>query len=126
MEIKIKNFTEKSNFEADANFFKNKKITNSFNHINALVADRDLHVKNIFFENKIVGSIILCYPFKTLVEVKISTNSLHDLIRTIRKAYRWIYKDPDKYGIWGHTICDLSINSIKIYDNKFISVDIDS
>lgn len=38
--------------------------------------------------------------------------TLRYFAKAVRKGYRAIYKEPDKYGIWGHCMGDLYIEGI--------------
>lgn len=39
------------------------------------------------------------------MRVKIpKANNINDIIDPIREAYETIYEDPEKFGVWGHTI----------------------
>ena len=125
MEITIKEFVEDSNFKACANVYKNIPELISFN-VYESISENKINCKNVFFDDVIEGKIFLCYPLKVSVEVKVKFKNLYSLINQIRKAYRLIYQNPEKYGIWGHSIYNLQINSIKILKYNLIYVGIES
>ncbi len=70
--------------------------------------------------------IIADYPLEKAFNFKISTNDGMDLLEIyncIGRIYKEIYKDPDKYGVWGHDRNDLFLESVTIdYDKKTIMV----
>jgi hypothetical protein len=40
------------------------------------------------------------------------------VINQIVQAYHEIYRDPQRYGVWGHEIGDLVIEAIEVRGNK--------
>lgn len=130
MEIIFKSTKNKSNFIYCSELFKNKKVLNSFNKLNYCpVGHNIIECGNVKFNKKISGKLYLCYPLSVVVENDIKFESLHELISEIRNSYKEIYKNYEssiKYGIWGHDIYDLVIESITIYDDNSISVGIGS
>lgn len=48
------------------------------------------------------------------------------LVNTIIAAYKDIYKDEAKYGIWGHEMADLMLHTAYISANKVVTVSCDS
>lgn len=152
MEIIFKSNNEKSNFKYYSDLFKNKKPLNSFNKmlepiVFEKVLSNQFNVRNVFFEERIQGTLYLCYPFNVVVKKNIEFDSLHSLISRIRSTYRKIYSEEKKtmtkcvksnpfiinrgrsdgkYEIWGHEIGDLTIESIRIYEGNIIEVFIGS
>jgi hypothetical protein len=131
MEIIYKNNSNKSNFEYCSDIFKNKSILNGFNKLDEdllmeSVTSKEFIVRDVKFDEEIKGKLYICYPLSVVVENDIKFNSLHSLISEIRKTYKEIYKNPIKYGIWGHSIYDLVIEGIGIYDGNLVKVSIGS
>lgn len=129
MEIIYKNNKKKSNFEYCSEQFKNKKVLNSFNKVFEPMVKTDFDCKNLTFDNEINGCLYLSYPLSVVVKADVKFKTLHELISKIRNVYAEIYKDYDsviKYGVWGHSIGDLCISGITIYENGAIDVSIDS
>lgn len=122
--MKIAKFSEKSNFNAHAAKYENKQVLKSIDLFEN-VDDNDFNIKDseLVINN---GTLYLCYPLETLVEVPVTCKTLHELINIIREAYTQIYKNPSKYKIWGHWISDLCIEQIIIYENNLIEVSIGS
>jgi hypothetical protein len=61
--------------------------------------------------------LILDYPLSDDFEEEFhSPNgfSIVKLISLIRKSYKFIYKHQEEYGVWGHSIEQLSISDIEI------------
>jgi hypothetical protein len=61
------------------------------------------------------------YPISTPVIMKFKSKDGFDLVKIINciiEGYYKIYKDGDKYGIWGHSIDDLSIEEIRYCKDK--------
>lgn len=80
--------------------------------------------------NKIYN-LIIDYPVSQDFVFPINTGksgiSLISLINEIGKAYRKIYKNPSKYGVWGHDIGDLILVEIKVnHKKKLINIIVDS
>ena len=49
------------------------------------------------------------------------------LLKYIYKFYKEIYKNEEKYGVWGHAISDLVIEQIQVsHKNKSIRIDVGS
>lgn len=130
MEIIYKSNKNKSNFAYCSELYKNKKILNGFNKLGYCpVGNSIIECGDIKFDEEINGVVYLCYPLSVVVKKNISFNSLHSLINEIRKAYREIYANQEsaiKYGIWGHDIYDLVIESIIIYQDNSVNVNIGS
>jgi hypothetical protein len=38
--------------------------------------------------------------------------TLREFVQAVRKGYKRIYKDPKKYGIWGHCMADLYLEGL--------------
>jgi hypothetical protein len=51
--------------------------------------------------------------------------TLDNVVSAIRSIYRQIYKNAEKYGVWGHDISDLVIEEIR-YKNGHIRMGIES
>ena len=124
MEIIYKTSENKSNFEYCSNLFKGKKVLNGFNKLNEemileRIVDDSFYCQNILFEKEIIADLFICYPLKVVVKEEVKFKSLHELISEIRRVYNQIYYNESKtrsYGIWGHNIYDLIIESIKIVE----------
>lgn len=140
MEIIYKTTEEKSNFSFCADIFRNKKVLNGFNKLDEeimceSIASDDFRCQNVSFDKEIIADLYLCYPFNVVVKNEIKFKNLYELISEIRKTYRQIYHEEKKtmtklvkknkhlinrgvsngiYGIWGHDIYDLVIESIKV------------
>lgn len=75
--------------------------------------------------------LIIRYPLSNPAEFEIKTgkdglNQL-DLIAKIGTCYNKVYKNADKYGIWGHVIEDLVLVGIDInHTKKIITLQVDS
>ena len=130
MEILYKSTKEKSNFKYCSEILKNKEILNGFNKLGYCPVGQDIiECGNVKFDKTISGYLYLCYPLSVVIKENIKFNSLHSLIKEIRKTYSKIYKDYNssiKYGIWGHGIYDLFIEGITIYKDNSIGVSIGS
>lgn len=140
MEIIFKTTDTQSNFNYCANLFKGKKVLNGFNRLSEeliceMVDSNEYSCQNVIFENKIDADLFICYPLQVVVKAGIKFQSLHELISEIRRVYKQIYAEEIKsmkrisksktksrettngdFGIWGHDICDLVIESIKIVE----------
>ncbi len=110
--------------------------------------------KVLFFESAI---LIIDYPLKDYATFKIKGTkngfSRKELLLEISKIYHQLYTDEEntatvktlpmrdrnimnrnktngKYGIWGHDLADLILNSIKVFKNSkgqiYLTLDIDS
>lgn len=154
MEIIFKSNENQSNFNYCSQLFKNKETLNSFNKLEETmfcerIDDTEFNCQNVSFDNEITADLILCYPFKVVVKEEIKFKTLHDLISEIRKMYHKIYSQEAKtlkkikknkslynrgtsdglFGIWGHDIYDLCIESIRIVkgeDKLLVDVSIGS
>lgn len=143
MEIVFEKTAKRSNFDFINKLFKGKKVLNGFNRLSERllfepIISKEFEVQNIIFEKEIIADLYLSYPFKVVVKEEIKFNSLHQLITSIRNVYKKIYKEESKsltkidantnlynrgesngkYGIWGHEIYDLTIESIRILEGK--------
>lgn len=144
MEIIFKSTPEQSNFNYCSDLFKGKKTLNGFNKLEEEVmcesmTNDEFEVQNVMFEKEIEADLYLCYPFKVVVQETIKFDSLHKLISEIRRVYKEIYHREKKtmrkiekgnktlinrgisdgdFGIWGHDIYDLVIESIKIVEGE--------
>ena len=144
MEIIYKTTEEKSNFSFCSDIFKNKKVLNGFNRLDEeimceSIVNDDFHCQNVSFDKEIIADLYLCYPFNVVVKSEIKFKNLYELISEIRKTYRQIYHEEKKtmtklakknknlinrgvsnglYGIWGHDVYDLVIESIKVCETE--------
>lgn len=97
------------------------------------ITDIENHVKNSRYKlppNKSY-QLIIDYPVENPVkfEIKTGKNGLSqiDLINKIGDCYYKVYKNDDKYGVWGHDIGDLVLAGIKInHTTKTIRLEVDS
>lgn len=143
MEIIFKSTEKQSNFQYCSQLFKNKKILNGFNKLEEImlfehISDTHFNCQNVSFDTEIIADLILCYPFNVVVKEEIKFKTLYDLISEIRRTYYQIYLEEmqnlkntniNLYGIWGHSIYDLCISSIKIVENidkPLVEISIDS
>lgn len=99
MELRTINFTEKSNFEAHSNMYKDKEPIMRYENMCEPIDWGGFETKNIRFKKTLCGKFYLDYPLRTLVEVKYTAQDLHSLIKEIRKAYKVIYMNFEKNGI---------------------------
>lgn len=133
MEIIFTSNKEQSNFDYCSKLFKNRKTLNGFNKLEETmlfegISNTHFNCQDVSFYSEITADLILCYPFNTVVKEEIKFKTLYDLISEIRRTYNEIYsektrnlrnKKPNKlFGIWGHSIYDLSISSIKIVEGE--------
>jgi hypothetical protein len=42
----------------------------------------------------------------------------HGIVNAICRAYHHVYRNDNKYGIWGHDMCDLFLERITVDHNK--------
>lgn len=110
--------------------FKNKEVDEKFssyynNVLSEPICRRKIYVKDMKFSKK-EGFLYLRYPLSVWAKVKIQYSSIHELINNIKKAYKEIYSNPDRFGIWGHYISDLVIEGIEIFKDGDISLSIGS
>lgn len=130
MEIIFKSTKRKSNFTYCSELFKDKNPKNGFNKLGYCpVGNSITECENVLFEKELTGKLYLCYPLSVVIEEEIKYDSLHSLIEEIRRVYKEIYKDYNsviKFGVWGHTIYDLVIESITVYDDNSVEVSIGS
>lgn len=133
MEIIYKTNDEMSNFAYCSKIFKGKTPLNGFNKVTETmfeqIGTKEYNSRNVYFNDTIEGTLYLCYPLSVVIKEKIKFSSLHELIKGIRDTYKKIYrsqKSIEKYGVWGHGIYDLCIESIKIYEGNIIDVSIGS
>lgn len=86
--------------------------------------------KKIILEKNKEFTVIIDYPLEKPVTFKLNTQNgltFKQLINEIRNFYKLIYKEPEKYEIWGHNISDLWIEKIQIeHQNNTITLVIGS
>lgn len=77
-----------------------------------------------YLKKPLTGEIRLTYPLGVDVYLKIKNcASVGGLLWDISQVYKEeIYKDPKRYGIWGHSIGDLYFESITIFHNGSIEL----
>lgn len=117
------------------------------------VDDDEFWCKNVKFDSEINGTLYLNYPFSVVVKEDVKFKSLYELISEIRRVYKQVYEleestskkaamrmcdeDPNcslinrnktngVIGIWGHSIGDLVIESITLYEGNLVRVGIGS
>lgn len=136
--------TGMSNFQYVSNLCKGRKVLNGFNKLDELmmcesIADNGYNVQNVSFDKEIIADLYIDYPLSVVVKEEIKFNSLHSLIKEIRRTYKKIYKEEERtmskikknnpdlinrgfsngsFGVWGHDIYDLVIESIKILEGE--------
>jgi hypothetical protein len=75
-------------------------------------------------------TLIIDYPLDEEAKFKINTGkglSGLGLMKIIGKKYDEVYRNADKYGIWGHEMSDLVLCGIDVdYDKKTIRLGVDS
>ena len=64
--------------------------------------------------------LFLHYPLANLLEFEVECRTLNELIDEIRRAYRFIYENADRFGVWGHGIGDLRIERIYIDEEGIV------
>lgn len=132
MEIIFKKNGNVSNFSFCSNLYKGKKTLNGFNKLEEMcerIDNDEYNCRNVRFDEKIAGTLYLCYPLSVVVKFDIEFDSLHTLIDEIRRCYMEVYKNRKtmvQCGVWGHDIYDLVIESIKIYEDNLVDVSIGS
>ena len=151
MEIIFRTNENQSNFNYSSEIFKGKETLNGFNKLEETmlgeaIGASEFYCQNVTFDNEITADLILCYPLQVVVKEEIKFKTLHELISEIRRAYHTIYAKEAKtlksmrrnkskdvsdelFGIWGHSIYDLSMASIRIVkgeDKPLVDVGIDS
>lgn len=67
--------------------------------------------------------VIVSYPLNshymfTIIKPKSKQMTIAGIAWKIAQIYKSIYENPNKYGVWGHDIQDLTIESITIVGNK--------
>lgn len=131
MEIIFKSNENQSNFNYGSNLFKGKKTLNGFNKLEEQVmfeslSSDEFDCQNVSFGKEIVADLILTYPLRVVVKEEIKFSTLYELIFKIKETYHKIYakeskalknKSNETFGIWGHGIYDLMINSIRIVED---------
>lgn len=76
-------------------------------------------------------SLVIDYPFDKPMKILISSGEngmgLAPLLREIGKAYKMAYAFQDQYGIWGHGMGDLMLESINVdHVKKLITLGVGS
>ena len=64
--------------------------------------------------------LFLLYPFVNILEFEVECSTLHELIDEIRRAYRFIYEDADRFGVRCHGIGGLYIERIFIDEEGIV------
>ena len=143
MEIVFEKTANRSNFNFINKLFSDKKVLNGFNKLKEEllfepIMSKEFEVQNVFFDKTLKADLYLSYPLSVVVKEEVTFSSLHELITSIRNTYKKIYKEEyktmsklkssktlynrgfsnGKYGIWGHGIHDLSIESIRILEGE--------
>lgn len=129
MEIIYKTTKQKSNFTYCSELFKERETLNGFDSMCEPISREDIEIGDVSFKNDINGVLYICYPLSVVIKEEIIFNSLHTLIKEIRRVYREIYKDRKsiiKYGVWGHDIYDLCIESIEVFKDGSVDISIGS
>lgn len=72
-------------------------------------------------------SLTINYPVEGSIDFKFNTGpegmSYPELVSKIGKCYKTIYKNPEKYGVWGHGIGDLFLEQIHVdYKNNTVKL----
>lgn len=125
MEIVFFKTEKRSNFDYYNKLFKNTKILNGFNKLNeSLISEsiisNDYECQNVLFTDEIKADLYIAYPLSVVIKQPIKFKSLYELIDCIRNTYKQIYKEDNindknkNYGIWGHSIYDLQIETISV------------
>ena len=94
--------------------------------------DQD-HFENLVNEDKILtndkwATVEFDYPLSDTFSFKMrGPVTMKFLIKFVRKIYQEkIYKDWEKYGLWGHCIEDLVIENVNVKRNGTITLGIGS
>lgn len=127
MKIEIINVDEgKTNFHVACSKTKDLKTIKHFdvftNMEDKIIFEpkKDIKIDNVEY------TVYLCYPLNVALECKFKAFSLFSIIKNIKTIYKKIYKDPKIYGIWGHSIGDLTITAIDIKEGNILEINIDS
>lgn len=78
--------------------------------------------------NKIFTLIIdypLEYPAKFVVKTGPNGMTRREFANVATQSYKKVYKTPIKYGVWGHSIDDLTIHTLYVQDDV-ITLGVDS
>jgi len=69
----------------------------------------------------------LDYPLERSVEITIfNAETIADILVPIANCYKDIYKQPEKYGVWGHSIEDLYFERLLLKEEGYSHVFIGS
>lgn len=129
-----KNFPEVNRMYYD--LFEGKEPIMKFKPLENAADDSFRH-EDVKLDNTITAELYVKYPLSVLVKDIITFSTLHELVSEIRRVYREIYDLEDEtkteivkvnpqlinrgfsngmMGIWGHTIEDLCIEEVLIFD----------
>lgn len=65
-------------------------------------------------------------PFRKTFTVPVGGMTRRTLVNRIVKAYKYVYKNQRKYGIWGHRLSDLFLHTAYVHRGFVVGVDCDS
>jgi len=86
---------------------------------------------NIELQPNTLYTLLITYPLNSGVEFLIHSGDngcgLISLLSDIGKAYEKVYASPEQFGIWGHDIGDLVLESISVdHDKRLITLSVGS
>lgn len=86
--------------------------------------------EDIFLPPNTTFKLLINYPCKGtffIIQVRDKGWGSLQLIRKIGECYKKIYEDPGKYGVYGHDIGDLYLESIEVdFEKKLITLGVGS
>ena len=94
-------------------------------HVNSLAkSDKSTIAKilhsyngNRYFNPPIDSIAYITYPLGVRIALDTGLHkNVGELLWNISQVYKYIYKNPSEYGIWGHNIEDLFFEGIKVYE----------
>lgn len=96
-------------------------------YVHGHIESWDTKARDIWLPPDLVYELTIDYPLDTPAIFKIKTGraglSTAGLMSKIAKCYYKVYKNEDKYGIWGHDLSDLHFEYISVnHVNKKISI----
>jgi hypothetical protein len=68
--------------------------------------------------------LVISYPLAVVAKFKIKSKTgftMIQLVKHICRAYKKIYNNDEKYGIWGHDIGDLVVEGVRIRRRKGVT-----
>lgn len=99
----------------------------SYNVSVSTIANADRRFTNKFYPGYISSKPLtgtLDYPLDVKVTFPITAFNKRwgisegDVLWCASKAYKQVYKNPDKYGVWGHSMNQLAFEGFRVKGNK--------